>query len=132
MRLTWRALTLAMAFGSALPVPAVAQVPPAAWSVPRTPWGDPDLTGAWPITALNGTPLQRPANFGDRRFLTDEELAQRTTQIEATRERTAGAWAEIGQANRLTSLVVAPANGRLPALTDEGRRRSASMTSTWS
>jgi hypothetical protein len=101
------------------------------WTHPRTPWGDPDLTGVWPITDLNGTPVQRPANFGERRLLTDDEYAQRVKQIEATRERTAGAWAEIGQPNRLTSLVVEPANGRLPPLTAEGRRRAA-MTSTWS
>jgi hypothetical protein len=102
------------------------------WTHPRTPWGDPDLTGLWPITDLNGTPVQRPAVFGERRLLTDEEYAQRVKQIEATRDRTAGAWAEIGQPNRLTSLVVEPANGRLPPLTDEGRRRAATMTSTWS
>ena len=23
---------------------------PAGWTQPRTPWGDPDLTGRWPIT----------------------------------------------------------------------------------
>ena len=104
----------------------------AGWVHPRTPWGDPDLTGMWPITDLNGTPVQRPANFGERRLLTDEEYAQRVKQIETTRERTAGAWAEIGQPNRLTSLVVEPANGRLPPLTAEGQRRAATMTSTWS
>jgi hypothetical protein len=76
--------------------------------------------------------VQRPANFGERRLLTDDEYAQRQQQIETTRERTAGAWAEIGQPNRLTSLVVEPANGRLPPLTAEGLRRAATMTSTWS
>src|SRR5919109_103881 len=96
----------------------------AGWTHPRTLWGDPDITGMWPITDLNGTPVQRPANFGDRRLLTDEEYAQRVKQIESTRERTAGAWAEIGQPNRLSSLVVEPANGRLPSLTAEGQRRA--------
>jgi hypothetical protein len=97
-----------------------------------TPWGDPDLTGNWPVTHLNGTPVQRPAAFGERRLLTNEEFAERQKQIAATTERTAGAWAEIGQANRLTSLVVEPSNGRLPPLTDEGKRRAATMTSSWS
>jgi hypothetical protein len=110
----------------------VAAQPAARWVHPRTAWGDPDLTGMWPMTDLNGTPLQRPANLGDRRLLTEEEYTQREAQIALTRERTAGAWAEIGQPNRLTSLVVEPANGRLPPMTDEGRRRSATMTSTWS
>jgi hypothetical protein len=97
-----------------------------------TEWGDPDLTGMWPVTHLNGTPVQRPAQFGERRFLTDDEFAERQKQIALTTERTAGAWAEIGQANRLTSLVVDPANGRLPPLTDEGMRRAKTMTSSWS
>jgi hypothetical protein len=112
--------------------PASAEQQQAQWAHPRTPWGDPDLTGRWPITDLNGTPVQRPAHFGERRWLTDEEYAQRVKQIEVTRERTAGAWAEIGQPNRLTSLVVEPATGRLPPLTEEGRTRAATMTSTWS
>jgi hypothetical protein len=102
------------------------------WTHPMTPWGDPDLSGVWPITHLNGTPVQRPEGYGERRQLTDQEFAQRQLQIAANRERTAGAWAEIGEPNRLTSLVVEPSNGRLPALTAEGRRRAAAMTSTWS
>ena len=45
------------------------------WTVPRTPWGDPDLRGIW-TNENTGTPLQRPARFGDRGFLTDEEVAE--------------------------------------------------------
>jgi hypothetical protein len=43
-----------------------------------------------------------------------------------------GHWAEMGEPNKLTSLIVEPANGRVPALTAEGERRSALMTSSWS
>ena len=103
-----------------------------AWIPPVTPWGDPDLTGRWPVTHLNGTPVQRPAEYGERRLLTDQEFAKRQADIAANRIRLAGAWAEVGEANRLTSLVVDPANGRLPPLTDEGRKRAAAMTSSWS
>jgi hypothetical protein len=103
-----------------------------AWTPPVTSWGDPDLTGRWPVTHLNGTPVQRPAEFGDRRLLTDQEFAKRQADIAANRIRLAGAWAEVGEANRLTSLVVDPATGRLPPLTDEGRKRAAGMTSSWS
>ena len=113
-----------------------------AWRAPRTPWGDPDLQGMWPIDKLNGTPLQRPASFGNRRFLTDEEFAQRQTRLAALNGRYEqeiadhkmgiGHWAEMGQPNRLTSLIVEPANGRLPPLTDAGERESATMTSSWS
>ncbi len=45
------------------------------WTVPRTPWGDPDLQGIW-TNENTGTPLQRPARFEDREFLTDEEVAE--------------------------------------------------------
>jgi hypothetical protein len=128
--LVWSALAVALLAG--VHRLTYAGQKPSDWTPPRTPWGDPDLTGVWPITDLNGTPVQRPASFGERRTLTDDEYAQRVKQIEGTRQRTAGAWAEIGQPNRLTSLVVQPANGRLPPLTAEGRRRSATMTSTWS
>ena len=118
-------------------VSAAAALTPAAQSASKpwtqvTAWGNPDLTGMWPVTHLNGTPVQRPAQFGERRLLTDQEFAERQKQIALTTERTAGAWAEIGEANRLTSLVVEPANGRLPALTDEGTRRAKTMTSSWS
>jgi hypothetical protein len=111
-------------------------------SAPRTEWGDPDLTGMWPLDTLNGTPVQRPESFGTRRFLTDEEFADRAARLEglnarydeeiAANKMGIGHWAEMGQPNRLTSLIVEPANGRLPALTAEGERLSASMTSSWS
>ena len=102
------------------------------WMPALTPWGDPDLTGLWPITHLNGTPVQRPTEFGERRLLTDQEFAKRQADVAANRIRLAGAWAEVGEANRLTSLVVDPPNGRLPALTAEGKRRAGTMTSSWS
>jgi hypothetical protein len=122
------------------PEPPAASV--AAYAVPRTAWGDPDLTGMWPIDKLNGTPVQRPASFGERRFLTDEEYAARVENLRklnaryddeiAANKMGIGHWAEMGQPNRLTSLVMDPANGRLPPLTAEGERRSATMTSSWS
>ncbi len=48
---------------------------PADWTVPQTPWGDPDLEGIW-TNENTGTPMQRPGRFGDREFLTDEEVAE--------------------------------------------------------
>ena len=109
-----------------------AQAATRTWAPPVTAWGDPDLTGRWPLTHLNGTPVQRPAEFGARRLLTEQEFAKREADIAANRIRLAGAWAEVGEANRLTSLVVDPPDGRLPSLTDIGRKRAAAMTSSWS
>jgi hypothetical protein len=115
---------------------------PSSWQAPRTPWGDPDLQGMWPIDHINGTPLQRPTEFGERRYLTDEEFAARVERLGtlnarydeeiASNRMNMGHWAEMGEPNRLTSLVVEPSNGRLPPLTEEGDRISATMTSTWS
>src|SRR5438045_9506823 len=67
-------------------LPLVAQTPkPAAkaargYTPPKTPWGDPDLQGQWP--AFANIPMQRPASFGTRVFLTEEEFAQRTKQAQ--------------------------------------------------
>ena len=47
------------------------------WTQPKTPWGDPDITGIWPGTAMVGTPLERDKNLGTRAFLTEDEFAQR-------------------------------------------------------
>jgi hypothetical protein len=112
------------------------------WTLPRTPWGDPDLQGMWPIDKLNGTPLQRPESFGERRVLTDEEFAERSQRLAGLNARYddeirnnkmgIGHWAEMGEPNRLASLISEPANGRLPPLTPEGERKSATMTSSWS
>jgi hypothetical protein len=112
------------------------------WTAPRTAWGDPDLQGMWPIDKLNGTPLQRPESFGERAQLSDDEYAQRVARLNGLNARYddeiknnkmgIGHWAEMGQPNRLASLIVEPANGRLPALTPEGERRSAAMRSSWS
>jgi hypothetical protein len=107
-----------------------------------TPWGEPDLRGTWPLDYLNGTPVQRPAAFGDRRQLTDEEYAERVARLAglnsryddeiATNKMGMGHWAEMGEPNRLTSLIVEPADGRVPPMTDAAMRRSASMRSSWS
>src|ERR1700730_8556195 len=39
----------------------------------RTPWGDPDLQGSWSNSTT--TPLERPAKYAGREFLTPEERA---------------------------------------------------------
>src|ERR1700754_216561 len=47
------------------------------YTVPRTAWGDPDLTGKWPGTDMVGVPMQREERCGTRNVLTDEEVAER-------------------------------------------------------
>src|SRR5918993_839881 len=83
-----------------------------------TEWGDPDLQGMWPIMHLFATPLQRNAQYGDRRLLTDEEwkraqavLDQREARYQEeikTGKMNMGHWAESTTrtgATRLTSLI---------------------------
>ena len=41
---------------------------------PRTAWGQPDLQGIWDNHSI--TPLERPAQFAGREFLTPQEAAQ--------------------------------------------------------
>jgi hypothetical protein len=53
------------------PVAAAAQAP--AVSTARTAWGDPDLGGIFDYSSI--TPMQRPADLGDREYLTEEEAA---------------------------------------------------------
>lgn len=65
---------------------AVAAAQQTAWKQPETPWGDPDLQGVWTSTAMTGVPVQRPASFGERTELNDEEFARRQTQAKEYEE----------------------------------------------
>jgi len=61
----------------AAPVPKPATKTP--YVPPKTPWGEPDLQGTWPLTHLISTNFQRSPQYGDRRFLTDQEFAAAQT-----------------------------------------------------
>ena len=119
------------------------------WHAPKTSWGDPDLQGTWTSDDLRDVPFERPAQFGTRRYLTDEELAERAklvdqyqTEIVGKGNRPkSGYWARqegvnaaaapayfqefSRRASRQTSLVVDPPNGRVPALTKEAQELRA-------
>ena len=111
---------------------------------PRTPWGDPDLQGIWPSGALITVPFERPPEFGTRALLTDKEYADRATALQQQVEDDAAPistgtapsvnppshWLEAGRASRQASLVVDPPDGRLPPMTDDGKRRAAVWPST--
>jgi hypothetical protein len=108
----------------------------------KTAWGEPDFRGGWPIDSLNGrTPFQREEKYGDRALLNDAEFADRTKTVDELSKRYEtedaagklgiGHWAEVSAANRRTSWITSPANGRLPAFTPEGKHLSDAMRSTW-
>ena len=60
------------------PVVAAAQSSP---DIPRTAWGDPDIGGVWDYSSI--TPMQRPEKYGDREFLTAEEVAGKCCNFES-------------------------------------------------
>ena len=130
-----------VAFGLALGACSEAPQPAGDWQQPKTPWGEPDIQGMWPISHLIGTPFERPEQFGERRALSDDEFAEVVARVEvrntrydeeqASNKMGGGHWAEPTQALRLTSLLVEPANGRLPELTALGKELGPKMGSDW-
>jgi hypothetical protein len=102
------------------------------WRAPRTAWGDPDLQGVWTTDDMLSAPRERPEQYGDRAELTDEEFQARAAQDAATAERVAESTnfrvPERGTRTfGYTSQIIAPANGRMPALTPEGAARRAAQ-----
>jgi hypothetical protein len=133
---------------------SLAQQKPASGSVPRTPWGDPDLQGTWTAEAELSVPFERPAQYGDRQTLTDQEFAARLAQtekqvlsdnsefdIETADRSNAGAvgsatsppphWLERGKTSRRTSIVIDPPDGRVPPLVPAAQKRGQGLRGTF-
>jgi len=119
------------------------------YKVPKTPWGEPDLQGTYNGNDLQGIGMQRPEAMGTRYRLTDQEFQQRVAQrdqnvandnsdefsldraeeFEARFGTVGGAvsppphWLERAKSvSRVTSFVIDPPNGRIPALTPEAQK----------
>jgi hypothetical protein len=105
--------------------------PPIPYTVPRTPWGDPDLQGVWSSDDTSGIPRERPKEQGTNLWLADEAYAARVKQVEAGIKR---GETDIGsfrndfarRAFRQTSLIVDPPDGTMPAFTPHALTRRAS------
>jgi hypothetical protein len=141
----------ALLAATALAFPAIGQqvpddltvMPPVStdFDPPKTSWGDPDLRGTWPIDNIASLPMNRPANFGDRYWLTEEEFAARQQQMERSAQAYdaedradrigMGHWVESNSSGRRTSLLVAPATGQLPPLTPQAEALYRSGRSSW-
>src|SRR5499427_5311501 len=71
------ALKLVGAAATVLAIVLLASIAPFAQqraSTPRTPDGHPDLQGIWDFRSA--TPLERPARFAGREFMTPEEIVE--------------------------------------------------------
>ena len=102
-----------------------------AYQAPRTEWGKPDLQGVWNFSS--NVPMQRPTRYGERQFLTDQEiedvLARRAEAdansdsalpIEGVDASYNDFWIEnagIGDTLR-TSHIIYPTDGQLPDLAE--------------
>src|SRR6266404_9162217 len=133
-------VTLAAAAVAALSFPlAMAQAPAksgaAQDSTVKTPWGEPDLQGIW--TDETDTPLQRPPKFANQEFFTEvqradldkerSELLRRDRRVErGTELDVAGAYNALFMTQKRTgartSMIVDPANGRIPPLAPEAQK----------
>ena len=112
--------------------------------IPRTEHGHPDFQGTYTYRTL--TPLNRPTELADKPTLTPEEAAEwaafenRRQNRDLIIDSVGGAgyppgvisynefWYERGSdtiADRRTSLIYDPPNGRMPALNESGRARAA-------
>jgi hypothetical protein len=105
--------------------------PPIPYTVPRTPWGDPDLQGVWSSDDTSGIPRERPKEHGNNLYLNDDAFAERIKQVERGIQRGEN---DIGsfrndfarRAFRQTSLIVDPPDGSMPAFTPVAETRRAS------
>lgn len=126
-------LVPAPAAGQGAGKPALAVTPNADWTAPRMPWGAPDLQGVWDYRTM--TPLERPRELAAKEVLTEEEAAeyekqQNDRRADYDRLPTVHApwWLDYGTElteDKRTSLLVDPADGRLPTVTDEAKQRAS-------
>ena len=102
-----------------------------AYQAPRTEWGKPDLQGVWNFSS--NVPMQRPTRYGERQFLTDQEIEDVLARLAEADANSDSAlpregvdasyndfWIEnagIGDTLR-TSHIIYPTDGRLPDLAE--------------
>jgi len=128
-----------LVFAQAPKAPVKAPAATKSYTAARTPDGQPDLQGFWTNTTY--TPLQRPANI-TKEFFTQQELDEviKKAATEEGEQTTPGTIADVHydftqfgldrsqgvlSKSTRTSMIVDPADGRLPPLSALGKERAA-------
>jgi hypothetical protein len=135
----------------------------ASWKAPRNEYGYPDLQGNWNNATI--TPVERPAEFGDRRALNDQEANKlegaAVARVDEGNKPTdpkkgiqdlpvncapgfSGTncgynnfWVDSGSlvvrvnGEKRSSIIVSPANGRMPAMTADAQKRFAARMASF-
>jgi len=118
---------------------ATAQKSGAAYRVPRTPWGDPDIQGNFTNLSEAGTPMERPTQYEGRNMndISPQERARlKKEQAESTIGRFLGpteapdnwwqpAYGKFVEQGAQLWFIVDPPSGRIPPLTPEAQKRQA-------
>jgi hypothetical protein len=118
------------------PAPAKAAVSKT-YKTPRTPWGDPDLSGVYTNNDESGIPLERPGEFDGKKLddISDselEEIRKERNEQAVARAPNLGVlpgsnpvhWFEnFGAKNSRAWLIVDPPDGRVPPLVAEAQIR---------
>jgi hypothetical protein len=121
---------------------------PTDYTPQKTPWGDWDFSGIWPMDNIANSRIlfQRPKGFGDRVWLTDEEHNKRITNAEGsdagysaenvglqTQSGSVGLaeWTKTSNFSWRTSLLVSPQDGRIPPLTPAAEKLYRAGRSGW-
>jgi hypothetical protein len=135
------ALALAASAAPAQERPAdLTELPPVPtdYTPERTAWGDWDFSATYQIEFMNAGRIlfQRPKEYGNRVWVTDEEFARRLAAAERSDANYSpegqginypgsqglAEWMRTSPFGKRTSLLVSPADGQLPPLTAEGQR----------
>ena len=117
---------------------------PTTYTPKKTPWGDWDFRGTWPIENINAAHIlfQRPKQFGDRFWVTDAEFKKRLAAAEKSDASyseglngrgTQGLveWFKTSDFAHRTSMLVSPADGQLPPLTPGAEALYKAGRSSW-
>ena len=117
---------------------------PTSFTPKRTPWGDYDFRGTWPIENINAAHIlvQRPKAFGNRFWVTDAEFAKRlaaaqksdsafSTELNSRGTQGLARWEKTSSFARRTSMLVSPADGQLPPLTPQAEALYKAGRSSW-